>query len=103
MEVEEGFKSVQQSVFGVVFFSFALFFLSVAPFLADMGRRRSGSPARAEQVGLERDLDICKSSPPLPWPFGPHIAGYQIKGKNKPDLTFHMPGALKQALGIFRQ
>ena len=26
-------------------------------------------------VGLGRDMDICKSPPPLPWPFVPHVAG----------------------------
>ena len=43
------------------------------------GRRRSGSPTRIDNFDLGLDMDICKSPPLLPWPFGLHIAGYWIQ------------------------
>ena len=46
---------------------------------AATGRRRPGSPTRAGDAGLGQERDICKSPPPLPWPFGPHVVGYQIQ------------------------
>ena len=74
----------------VLFVFLCLFPLSCFTFSGEMGRRRSGCPARIEQVDLGRDTIICKShhvvqapAPPLPWPLGPHVAGYQIQDDKK--------------------
>ena len=46
----------------------------------DLSERYAGRKATmtSYDVGLGQDYGHVKSPPPLPWPFGPPLAGYQI-------------------------
>ena len=62
----------------------------------DTGRKKQGGLARTGQAGLGQGKDICKKSTAvvsavaetLPWPFRPHVAGYQIKDNTRSSREF---------------
>ena len=48
-----------------------------------MGRRSSGTPHYNRASWFEAGKGYLLKSPSLPWPPGPHIAGYKYKNQNK--------------------